>query len=50
VVLAPDATTAMPRWARYWLWLQALAVVALVMAVGSQYVLLAIEAWKAGQP
>ncbi|WP_339826136.1 RDD family protein [uncultured Arenimonas sp.] len=50
VVLAPGATTAMPRWARYWLWLQALAVAALVMAVGSQYVLLAIEAWKAGQP
>lgn len=48
VVLAPGATTAMPRWARYWLWAQALAVAAMVMAVGSQYLLLAAEAWKAG--
>lgn len=50
VVLAPGATSAMPRWARYWLGAQALAVVALVMAVGSQYLLLAVEAWKAGLP
>ncbi|GGA82166.1 hypothetical protein GCM10011521_20670 [Arenimonas soli] len=50
VVLAPGATSRMPRWGRYWLWAQALLVVALLMAVGSQYLLLAVEAWKAGQP
>lgn len=49
VVLAPGATTRMPRWARYWLAAQAIVLVAALMAVGTQYLLLAVEAWKVQQ-
>lgn len=48
VVLAPDASEAMPRWARRWLWAQALAFAALVMAVVTSYALLLAEALGAG--
>ncbi len=50
VVLAPEAAAAMPAWARYWLWAQALVLGTAVMAVGTQYVLLLAEAWQAGLP
>lgn len=50
VVLEPAASAAMPRWARYWLWAQALAVAAAFIAVATQYALLAAEAWQAGLP
>ncbi|WP_374603443.1 RDD family protein [Arenimonas sp.] len=49
VVLAPEATTKMPRWARYWLAAQAIVLVAALMAVAAQYLLLAVEAWKVQQ-
>ncbi|MAL03282.1 MAG: hypothetical protein CL625_03255 [Arenimonas sp.] len=49
VVLAPDAPATMPRWARYWLAAQATVLVAALMAVGTQYLLLAVEAWKVQQ-
>jgi hypothetical protein len=39
----------MPRWARYWLAAQAIVLVAALMAVGTQYLLLAVEAWKVQQ-
>lgn len=48
VVLAPGASAAMPRWARYWLWAQALALLAGVCVVAGQYAQLALEAWRAG--
>lgn len=50
VVLAPGATRAMPRWARAWLWTQALALAAVVTAVATQYALLFAEAWTYGLP
>ena len=50
MVLEPAASAAMPHWARYWLWAQALAVAAAFIAVATQYALLAAEAWQAGLP
>ncbi|GAB2665628.1 RDD family protein [Arenimonas aestuarii] len=50
VVLAPGATTRIPRWARFWLLVQALAVAAVLATVASQYLLLAVAAWDAGLP
>lgn len=50
VVLEPAASVAMPRWARYWLWAQALAMAACLIAVATQYALLAAAAWQAGLP
>lgn len=50
VVLAPEANAAMPRWARHWLWAQALALAAAFTAVATQYALLLAEAWKSGLP
>jgi len=50
VELEPAASAAMPRWARNWQWAQALVVAACLIAVATQYALLAAEAWKAGLP
>lgn len=44
VVLAPEASDAMPRWARRWLWLQALAFAAALVGVVTSYALLLAQA------
>lgn len=44
VVLAPEASDAMPRWARRWLWLQALAFTAALVGVVTSYALLLAQA------
>lgn len=48
VVLAADANDAMPRWARRWLWTQALLFAAFVVAIVTSYALLLAEALGAG--
>lgn len=50
VVLAPGAPEAMPRWARRWLWAQAIALAALLTATLVYYATLAVAALAIGLP
>lgn len=50
VVLAPGADPAMPRWARRWLWAQAIALAVLLTAVFVYYATLAVAALAVGLP